>query len=105
MAVALDNDKHIASQSDLTRIENQVTPRQREVLDFIRSHYREQGIPPSLREICAAMNIASPNGVMTHVRVLRKHGLLRHLDAKVSHSLIPTVPDGCCPCCGRRSAP
>ena len=39
----------------------QLTPRQTEILRFIRSHTETQGFPPTRMEICQAMGFQSPN--------------------------------------------
>ncbi|MDP2793928.1 MAG: hypothetical protein Q8O25_07620 [Sulfurisoma sp.] len=51
-----------------------LTPRQREILDFIRNHLAESGAPPTRLEICAAFGFASPNAAEDHLRALVKKG-------------------------------
>lgn len=53
-----------------------LTEQQAKVLAFIAQHIAEHGAPPAIREVCAHMGISSPNGVMCHVRALRKKGYL-----------------------------
>lgn len=53
-----------------------LTPRQSEILAFIRQHIAQQGVPPTLREIGAHFGIRSPNGVMSHITRLRAKGHL-----------------------------
>ncbi len=55
-----------------------LTPRQRSVLGFIVGYSRDRGCPPSIRDIAREFGISSPNGVMCHVRSLRKKGHLAH---------------------------
>ncbi|TMQ76116.1 hypothetical protein [Candidatus Accumulibacter phosphatis] len=45
-----------------THPQEALTPRQREILDFIRNRLTESGAPPTRLEICAAFGFASPNG-------------------------------------------
>lgn len=52
--------------------------RQRDVLDFIVAYRRECGYPPTLREIGAALNVRSTNGITDHLRALERKGYLTH---------------------------
>ena len=54
----------------------QLTARQREVFDFIRSKITGRGYGPTVREIGEAFQISSPNGVMCHLKALEKKGLI-----------------------------
>jgi repressor LexA len=54
----------------------QLTDRQREVYGFIRDKIRARGYGPTVREIGAQFGIASPNGVMCHLRALERKGLV-----------------------------
>lgn len=51
-----------------------ITKRQKEILDYIRDKIENRGYPPSIREIGEAFAIASPNGVMCHLKALEKKG-------------------------------
>ncbi len=53
-----------------------LTVRQREVLDFISELMKNRGYGPTVREIGDAFEIASPNGVMCHLKALEKKGLI-----------------------------
>lgn len=53
-----------------------LTTRQRDVLDFIRTKIEGRGYGPTVREIGEAFEIASPNGVMCHLKALEKKGLI-----------------------------
>ncbi len=56
-----------------------LTPRQREVLDFIQRHLAEHGVAPTLREIAEAFGFASTASAQKHVLELERKGwLLRH---------------------------
>ena len=55
---------------------DQLTSRQREVLDFIRVKIDGRGYGPTVREIGEEFKIASPNGVMCHLKALEKKGLI-----------------------------
>src|SRR4051794_32689357 len=55
---------------------SQLTDRQREIYDFIRTKIETRGYGPTVREIGAAFEIKSPNGVMCHLKALEKKGLI-----------------------------
>jgi repressor LexA len=54
----------------------QLTPRQRDVYDFIHDKIVNRGYGPTVREIGEHFNIRSPNGVMCHLKALEKKGLI-----------------------------
>jgi repressor LexA len=56
--------------------ETELTKRQKAVLDFIKSKIKTRGYGPTVREIAAHFEIASPNGVMCHLRALEKKGII-----------------------------
>jgi len=57
-----------------------LTPRQREIYDFIKEKIETRGFGPTVREIGEAFNIQSPNGVMCHLKALvNKHVITREL--------------------------
>jgi repressor LexA len=60
----------------LTMYDN-LTPRQKEVLLFIQSFYREKGYPPSVREIGKAVGMRSTSTVHGHIKQLEQKGYLR----------------------------
>ena len=51
--------------------------RQLAIYDFIRSYSEEHGYPPSVREIGAAVGLASPSTVHMHLKVLEERGLIK----------------------------
>jgi repressor LexA len=55
---------------------SQLTERQREIYDFIRSKIETRGYGPTVREIGLGFDIKSPNGVMCHLKALEKKGLI-----------------------------
>lgn len=67
-----------------------LTPRQAAILEMIRGHYLAQGCPPTLREVMAAFNIGSTNGVVCHVNALRAKGYLKPAQKGISRALVPT---------------
>ena len=67
-----------------------LTPRQHQVLEYIRYSIRDRGYPPTLREIGSHMGIRSTNGVNDHLRALERKGYLTREDMK-SRALRPTT--------------
>jgi repressor LexA len=55
---------------------DQLTTRQREVLDFIRAKINGRGYGPTVREIGEHFDINSPNGVMCHLKALEKKNII-----------------------------
>jgi repressor LexA len=53
-----------------------LTPRQQEILDFIRNSLEVLGAPPTRTEICNAFGFASPNAAEDHLRALAKKGVI-----------------------------
>lgn len=53
-----------------------LTPRQQEILDFIRNNVEVLGAPPTRLEICSAFGFASPNAAEDHLRALAKKGAI-----------------------------
>jgi repressor LexA len=54
--------------------EKPLTAKQQKIFDYIRNHIEGQGYPPTIRDICRAFGIKSPNGVMCHLRALQEKG-------------------------------
>jgi repressor LexA len=54
-----------------------LTKRQQEILDFIRSYGAEHGYPPTVRDIGKAVGLASSSTVHQHLANLEQLGLLR----------------------------
>jgi repressor LexA len=54
-----------------------LTPRQRQIWDFLVDYGDRQGYPPTVREIGEAVGLASPSTVHAHLANLERAGLLR----------------------------
>ena len=54
-----------------------LTPRQRQVLEFIDEQVRARGYPPSVREIGEAVGLSSSSTVHAHLAALQDKGYLR----------------------------
>ncbi|PTD98053.1 transcriptional repressor LexA [Pseudothauera lacus] len=53
-----------------------LTARQLEILDFIRSTVDDSGRPPTRLELCAAFGFRSPNAAESHLRALAAKGAI-----------------------------
>jgi len=80
-----------------------ITDIQRSILEFICEAVREEGRPPTLREIAARFKINSASSVAYHVRMLERAGLLARR-ALLSRGLVPTVSPYSLPILGRAAA-
>ena len=69
----------------------EMTPRQREVLGFMRSFSDRHGAPPTVREIAERFRF-TPRAAFDHLRALERKGELqrRVTDRRVSRTLILT---------------
>lgn len=56
-----------------------LTPRQKEIYDFLVKSIRERGFAPSIHEIGRRFKIASTNGVSDHLKALEKKGYVRRV--------------------------
>jgi repressor LexA len=63
-----------------------LTPRQKEIYNFIRSKIQGRGYGPTVREIGLNFQIKSPNGVMCHLKALQKKGLI-HREPNMSRAI------------------
>lgn len=63
-----------------------LTPRQREILDFIRTWIDELGYAPTVRDIGRQFGIRSPNGVRGHLKALEAKGMIER-DPRRSRAL------------------
>jgi len=55
----------------------EITARQKMVLDFITDHLERHGYPPTLREIGAHLEVSGTLGVMKHLDALERKGYIR----------------------------
>ncbi len=58
-------------------MEPQLTARQAQILEVIRNHVAETGMPPSRPELAKILGIASTNGVFKHLDALAKKGAIQ----------------------------
>src|ERR1700736_656624 len=70
-----------------------LTPRQRQVLEFIDEEVRSRGYPPSVREIGEAVGLSSSSTVHAHLAALQDKGYLRGDPTKPRAIEITLEPD------------
>lgn len=54
-----------------------ITPKQQEILDYIKSQILNKGYPPAVREICEAVHLKSTSSVHSHLESLEKNGYIK----------------------------
>ena len=50
-----------------------ITQKQSEILEYIKSQILNKGYPPSVRDICQAVNLKSTSSVHAHLESLEKN--------------------------------
>lgn len=59
-----------------------ITAKQQAILNFIKQGIREKGYPPSVREMCLAVDLKSTSTVHSHLNTLQKKGYIKRDPAK-----------------------
>ncbi len=54
-----------------------ITPKQQEILDYIKNEILNRGFPPAVRDICKAVHLKSTSSVHSHLATLEKNGYIR----------------------------
>lgn len=54
-----------------------ISPKQQEILDYIKNEILNRGFPPAVREICEAVHLKSTSSVHSHLESLEKNGYIR----------------------------
>ncbi|MCC8137453.1 MAG: transcriptional repressor LexA [Clostridiales bacterium] len=54
-----------------------ITPKQQEILEYIKDQILERGFPPAVREICQAVHLKSTSSVHSHLESLERNGYIR----------------------------
>jgi repressor LexA len=70
--------------------DQELSRRQREILQFNGSFIRDNGYPPTMREIASGVGLAGPSSVAYQVSALKKKGYLSH-SARRSRSTVVRV--------------
>jgi repressor LexA len=90
------------------RLTTRLTPRQQQILDWIRGHLEATGMPPTRAEIAAGLGFSTASSAEDHLQALAKKGALE-LTPGASRGLrlkdIPGMPvQGSLPLVGRVAA-
>lgn len=65
---------------------NDLTPRQRQVLEAVASHFKDHGRAPTVRELAAALGVKAVGTVQDHLKALVEKGYLER-DPRLSRGL------------------
>lgn len=57
--------------------QGKITDKQQEILECIKQNILAKGYPPSVREICEAVQLKSTSSVHSHLETLEKNGYIR----------------------------
>lgn len=79
-------EEHMLWWKKITRVvfhmANNLSAKQQQILDFIKVEIKRNGYPPSVREICEAVNLSSTSTVHAHLETLERKGYIRRSPAK-----------------------
>ena len=70
-------------------MENTLTARQQEILDYLHTSSRTTGVIPSTREIQHYFGFASQTAAMSHLRALERKGVIQRLPGKARAVIFP----------------
>lgn len=59
-----------------------ISAKQSEILEFIKQEILKKGYPPTVREICDAVNLKSTSSVHSHLETLEKNGYIKRDSTK-----------------------
>ena len=74
--------------------DNELTARQRNILDYLVEFTRDNGYPPTMREIGGFFGIKSTNGVSDHLRALERKGYVSRSDGQSRGLTVVKASDG-----------
>ena len=70
----------------------ELTKKQRAILDYMKAHVSEHSYWPSIRDIQAKFRFASTNGVYGHLQALERKGVLQRIPgAARAYKIVPEV--------------
>ena len=69
-----------------------LSPMRQAILEYVTRATRENGYPPTVREICEAVGLRSPSTVHSHLKILQENGLLDKGDRKTRALSVPGAP-------------
>jgi repressor LexA len=61
---------------------NNLTSKQLMILEFLKKEIKQNGYPPTVREICDAVNLSSTSTVHAHLETLERKGYIRRSPTK-----------------------
>lgn len=59
-----------------------ISAKQQQILEYMKEVILKKGYPPSVREICSAVDLSSTSSVFNHLEKLEKNGYIRRDPAK-----------------------
>jgi len=62
--------------------DNKLSPKQMEILEYIKKETLSRGYPPAVREICQAVNLKSTASVHAHLSAMEEKGFIRRDPSK-----------------------
>ena len=68
-------------------MEGVLTPKQKQILDWIEHYLKTRQTMPSRREIAAGLGLSSPATIQQHIEALEKKGFLKRGDTRESRAL------------------
>ncbi len=74
--------EYVHTNMAVTQTTPKLSGRQQQVLDYLLQRQREEGIPPSTREIQAALGLGSQTQVVQLIHALQRKGAIRTLPGK-----------------------
>ena len=63
-------------------MDNKLSGKQQEILEYIKKQILSKGVPPTIRDICTAVNLRSTSSVHAHLAKLEEKGYIRRDDFK-----------------------
>ena len=57
--------------------QGKISPKQKEILEYIKDQILQRGFPPAVRDICEAVHLKSTSSVHSHLETLEKNGYIR----------------------------
>lgn len=58
-------------------MQGKITPKQEQILEYIKEIILKKGYPPTVRDICDAVNLKSTSSVHSHLETLEKNGYIK----------------------------
>lgn len=75
-----------------TKMVYPLTSKQKEILDFIKSYFREKGFPPTLREIASHFGLKSPRSSQKGLQILERKGFIQRVPHRSRGIELLSVP-------------